>query len=127
MATPLTVSSDRLNALIENNIKENENIFLVSCDGLANAIENNDNDKINYILHSLLDEYTDKNIDAIVLGCTHYPLIKDKIQSMFKNSTLIDGNLGVAKRVKQLLIENNLLNDSKIHGSVEFIQTKKEG
>ena len=126
MATPLTVHSDRLNYLIEENIKDNENIMLVSCDGLANAIENNDEDRINYILHSLLDKYIDMDINAIVLGCTHYPLIKDKIQNMFKNSVLIDGNIGVAKRVKQLLTENNLLNNSDEIGNVKYIDSKKE-
>jgi glutamate racemase len=126
MATPLTVHSDRLNYLIEENIKDNENIMLVSCDGLANAIENNDEDRINYILHSLLDKYIDIDINAIVLGCTHYPLIKDKIQNMFKNSVLIDGNIGVAKRVKQLLTENNLLNNSDEIGNVKYIDSKKE-
>ncbi|MBQ7789817.1 MAG: glutamate racemase [Bacilli bacterium] len=126
MATPLTVHSDRLNDLIEDNIKNNENIILISCDGLANAIENNNEEKINFILHSLLDKYIDKNIDAVVLGCTHYPLVKDRIQDILKDSVLIDGNIGVAKRVKQLLTENNLLNDSNEDGSVEFITSKKE-
>ena len=125
MATPLTVNSDRLNNLIEENIKEDENIILVSCDGLANAIEINNEERIDSILHSLLDKYIDMDIDAIVLGCTHYPLIKNKIQNMFKESVLIDGNIGVAKRVKQLLVDNNLLNSSSI-GSVEYINSKKE-
>ena len=126
MATTLTVNSDRLNFLIEENIKDNENIMLVSCDGLANAIENNHEDKIDFILHNLLYKYVDMDINAIVLGCTHYPLIKDKIQNMFKNSVLIDGNIGVAKRVNQLLTENNLLNDSNETGSVTYIDSKKE-
>ena len=126
MATPLTVHSDRLNYLIEENIKDNENIMLVSCDGLANAIETNNEDKINSILHSLLDKYISMDINAIVLGCTHYPLIKDKIQNLFKNSVIIDGNIGVAKRVKYLLVENNLLNNSNEIGSIEYIDSKKE-
>lgn len=126
LATPLTVQSSRLNSLINENIKENENIILVSCSGLANAIETNDEEKINLLLHSFLDKYVNDNIDAIVLGCTHYPLIKDKIQSMFQNSVLIDGNIGVARRVKQLLIENNLLNDSNLIGNIEYIDSKKE-
>ena len=126
LATPLTVQSSRLNSLINENIKENENIILVSCSGLANAIETNDEEKINLLLHSFLDKYVNDNIDAIVLGCTHYPLIKDKIQSMFQNSVLIDGNIGVARRVKQLLIENNLLNNSNLIGNVEYIDSKKE-
>ena len=126
LATPLTVQSSRLNSLINENIKENENIILVSCSGLANAIETNDEERINLLLHSFLDKYVNDNIDAIVLGCTHYPLIKDKIQSMFQNSVLIDGNIGVARRVKQLLIENNLLNDSNLIGNIEYIDSKKE-
>ena len=80
----------------------------------------------NMVEKDILDLVKDMNIDAIVLGCTHYPLIKDKIQSMFKNSVLIDGNIGVAKRVKQLLMENNLLNDSNMSGNVEYIYSKKE-
>ena len=67
MATPLTVNSDRLNYLIKENIKDNENIILVSCDGLANAIENNDDDKINSLLHSLLDKYINMNIIIIAI------------------------------------------------------------
>lgn len=126
LATPLTVQSSRLNSLINENIKKNENIILVSCSGLANAIETNDEERINLLLHSFLDKYINDNIDAIVLGCTHYPLIKDKIQSMFQNSVLIDGNIGVARRVKQLLIENNLLNNSNLIGNVEYIDSKKE-
>ena len=126
LATPLTVQSSRLNSLINENIKKNENIILVSCSGLANAIETNDEERINLLLHSFLDKYINDNIDAIVLGCTHYPLIKDKIQSMFQNSVLIDGNIGVARRVKQLLIENNLLNDSNLIGNIEYIDSKKE-
>ena len=126
LATPLTVQSSRLNSLINENIKENENIIFVSCSGLANAIETNDEERINLLLHSFLDKYINDNIDAIVLGCTHYPLIKDKIQSMFQNSVLIDGNIGVARRVKQLLIENNLLNDSNLIGNDEYIDSKKE-
>ena len=124
MATPSTINSERTHSLLENNIKENENFYLIPCEGLANAIETKNESKINELLHKYLDNYINKKIDSIVLGCTHYPIIKDKIQEFFPNAKLIDGNLGVAKRVKYILEQNNLLSDSKIEGTVEFIQTK---
>lgn len=126
MATPLTINSSRLSSLVTENIKNDECVTLLPCDGLANAIENNNDEEINTILNNLLTYYINKNIDAIVLGCTHYPIIKDKIQSFFPNAYIIDGNIGVAKRVKELLTKNNLLNNSNFEGYVNFIQTKKE-
>lgn len=126
MATPLTVNSSRLTSIINDNIKDDEKITLIPCDGLANAIENNDENKIKNILDNLLNSYRHSDVDAIVLGCTHYPHIKDKIQSYFPNAVLIDGNIGVANRVKYMLETNNLLTESKTEGNVEFIQTKKE-
>lgn len=126
MATPLTINSSRLSSLVTENIKNDECVTLLPCDGLANAIENNDDDEIDTILNNLLTYYINKNIDAIVLGCTHYPIIKDKIQLFFPNAHIIDGNIGVAKRVKELLTKNNLLNNSNFEGYVNFIQTKKE-
>ncbi len=124
MATPGTISSNRTHELIDNNKKEYENIYLVPCDRLANAIERNDEKDIDLILHDNLDKYKNIKIDAVVLGCTHYPIIKDKIQTFFPNSILIDGNIGVAKRVKNQLEENNILSSKKEKGTLEFIQTK---
>ena len=122
MATPATISSERTHELILNNKKEFENITLLSCDGLANAIETNNQNKIDNLLHKYLDKYKNDNIDAIVLGCTHYPLIKDKIKSYFKNAKLIDGNMGVAKQVKYQLETHNLLNLNSKKGSIQFIE-----
>lgn len=125
MATPNTISSKRTEELIINNKKENQNIYLLPCTGLASAIENNNKNKIDEILNNNLNKYKTYNIDSIVLGCTHYPIIKNKIQKYFPNSKIIDGNVGTAKRVKYLLEENNLLNNKKEKGNIKFIQTKR--
>lgn len=125
LATPGTINSERTNELIKKNKKNNQQIYLLPCEGLANAIENSDQIKINNLLDLYLKEYENKNIDSIVLGCTHYPIISEKIQLMFPNSKLIDGNLGVAKRVKQVLEENNLLSNNT-KGTIEFIISKKD-
>ena len=126
MATPGTISSERTHMLVELNKKDNQNIILLPCEGLASAIESKNKNKINELLHKLLDQYKNDNIDSIVLGCTHYPHIKKEIKSFFPNCKLIDGNKGVAKRVKFILEKNNLLNNSTNKGTLKIIQTKKE-
>ncbi len=124
MATPSTINSERTQSLLDINLKENENAFLLPCDGLANAIEMKDDKRIDALLSKYLISYKDKKIDVIVLGCTHYPIIKDKIQKYFPKAKLIDGNIGVAKRVRYILDENDLINKSNKKGSIEYIQTK---
>ena len=123
MATPGTITSERTHELVETNKKDFENIYLLACDKLANAIERKDDMEIDNLLNKFLLPYKNKKIDAIVLGCTHYPHIKDKIQKYYPNAKLIDGNEGVARRVKQQLVEHNLLNTNG-NNEVEFIQTK---
>lgn len=128
LATPATISSEKVQELIFKNKKNNQNIYLLPCEGLAQSIENNDSLKIDKLLKKYLTEYLDKNIDSIVLGCTHYPLIKDKIKNIFNKSNIdiIDGNKGVAKRVKYVLETNKLLNNKKDNGTVKIIYTKKD-
>ena len=124
LATPTTIASERTHELVNNNKKDYENFYLVPCNGLANAIERNDIIKIDKLLNEILTPYQHKKIDAIVLGCTHYPLIKNKIQSYFKNAQLMDGNKGVANQVKYQLEINNLLKQNKTKSKINFIQTK---
>lgn len=124
MATPGTVKSERVRELITSNKRENQNITLLSCKGLADAIESNDKKRIDSVLHNLLDDYKNKNIDSIVLGCTHYPHIKKNISALFPNSKLIDGNKGVSRQVKRQLESNNLLNDSVKLGKVKMVYNK---
>lgn len=124
MATPGTIKSERTHELIKNNIKNDQNIYLLPCENLANAIETNNKEKISELLNKYLKEYQNKNIDSIVLGCTHYPHIKNEIQKLFPNSNIIDGNKGVAKRVKFILEENCLLNTSNKKGNTIIITNK---
>ncbi len=99
MATPGTIKSERTNALLEENQKIDQEIKLLACPGLAEAIE--ENDDVEMTLRNVLRGVGD--FDCVVLGCTHYSLIKDKIQKFFPKASLVDGNEAVAKRVKQLV------------------------
>jgi len=67
------------------------------------------------IIHSYLSNKNFKNIDALILGCTHFPLIKKEVESYFKkNVEVIDSASVVAKYLKEVLKKNNLLSDKKV-------------
>lgn len=124
MATPGTIKSERTHELVKLNKRKDQNITLLPCKGLADAIESGNKDRVNKVLHKLLDKYTNQNIDSIVLGCTHYPHAKKNIKEIFPNAKLIDGNKGVSKQVKRQLECHNLLSDSTLHGKVKMIYNK---
>lgn len=85
---------------------------------LASAIEEFGN---HAVIDTLLDVYLShpdlKNVDALVLACTHYPLIKEKVYrhcQRFNRGTIeiIDPSEVVATAVQKQLEKNNLLNDN---------------
>ena len=97
---------------------------MLPCSGLADAIEQKNSDKILNILKDILTPFEYANIDTVVLGCTHYPIIKETIQKYFKDANIVDGNKGVANRVKDLLKSKKLLNPSKEMGTIKFIKNE---
>lgn len=79
---------------------------------LASAIEEFGNHElINSLLKVYLDHPSLKNIEALVLACTHYPIVKDRISAYYQNKIeIIDSSNIVAEAVKQRLQEEGLLN-----------------
>ena len=73
---------------------------------------------IDKVLNDTIGSYLDKNIDSIVLGCTHYPWAKENISKMFPDVQLFDGSLGVAREVKRQLDNHGYSNDLNYKGSV---------
>jgi len=73
------------------------------------------------IIKFYLKNIVNKKIDTIILGCTHYPLIKQSIQKNIGNNIkIVDSANAVACEVKELLNKNNLSNNSKTVGKYSF-------
>ena len=124
LATNATIHSESVHRLTLENKGKNENIYLEACNGLANAIEVHNQEKIDEILNNIGEKYKEKNIDAIVLGCTHYPYVAKDIKKRFKNCDLLDGSIGVSKEVKrQLLKIDEQVVHCKKEGALEFINS----
>lgn len=123
MATPLTIGAERTNEIVTDNKKNDQDITLLPCDGLANAIEKNDN--IDEVLDRILFPYKNSDIDSVVLGCTHYPIIKDKIKKYFSNDVNIyDSINGVVKEVNRQLKINMMYNKSKKEDTIIIDSSK---
>lgn len=112
IATPATAQSPYVTDLIKQ-YAPNINVLRVGCFGLENAVETGDLDSANTfeVLNKYVLPLKEKNIDKLVLGCTHYPFLKAQITSILGPSVeLIDSGEGVAKNVANIIHEKNLEN-----------------
>ncbi|MBD3263529.1 MAG: glutamate racemase [Candidatus Omnitrophica bacterium] len=67
-----------------------------------------------------LDYFKRKKIDTIILGCTHYPLLKRQISGYLKNVFVVDSAKEVAGHARNILQNNDLLNPLKKEGRKRF-------
>ncbi len=70
------------------------------------------------ISNAIIDKYLSnsrlKNIDSLILACTHYPIIKNQIRKFYNFKThVIDSSHVVAKKLKKVLAERKLLNNNE--------------
>lgn len=61
----------------------------------------------------------DKNVRTLILGCTHFPLLKKAILDVFPDMVLVDSGYEIALEAKQILKEKNLEN-SGVAGKIEL-------
>lgn len=79
----------------------------------------------------IIEEYLSaldlKDQSILILGCTHYPLIKAHIEDYYiklnKNIMIIDSTLLIAKEIENFLLKNNQLQTNKMITSSDFYCT----
>lgn len=112
LTTQATAKNQRFLTLVEK-FKLDSSVYIQPCPGLVELIENNQlhSSKFKQLLQLYLTEILEKNVDTIVLGCTHYPFFADKIKSIVgKEITLMETALPVTEQLKRQLIKNKLTN-----------------
>jgi glutamate racemase len=66
----------------------------------------------NAIIRNYLSRHEISNIDSLILGCTHYPIVKNQISKFFNFTIdIIDSGKIVAARLQRMLADKNLFND----------------
>ena len=111
MATEVTLREEKLALQMER--FPDLTIQRIPAPGLVELIEQDQGaqPRMDAFLQELLLPYRG-NLDALVLGCTHYPLVKEKIAKVMGSTTcLLDGGAGTARQTRRLLEEAGLLWD----------------
>ena len=120
MATKGTIESEKFNLLYHK--YDNHKTILLPCVGLADIIEENNEEKIKIYLKEHLEIYKGK-VKNVVLGCTHYPLIKQEIKQVLGDVQFFDGAPYLAKHLRELLKEKELINNQTIENTIQFIDS----
>ncbi|RHS25100.1 glutamate racemase [Clostridium sp. AF12-19] len=125
MATPMTLSQTKFNSMMHI-YEDDANIIKMPCPGLVEYIESGvlDGPVLDAYLEKQFAPYDKAEIDAVVLGCTHYPLIREVIQKHLPGVFVYDGGFGTAKQTKRRLAERGLLSDRESGGKVEIFNSR---
>ncbi len=117
LATPLTLQQEKF----ENLMKQyGQGAVKVPCPGLMELVEADDGTGALHYLQDLFSRYPVDQVDAVVLGCTHYVFLKDMIRDLLPERIAItDGNAGTARQLRRVLDREGLLNEAG-PGNVEL-------
>ncbi|MDE2031338.1 MAG: glutamate racemase [Patescibacteria group bacterium] len=111
LATKVTVEGQKLHDNIER-FASNIEVHTTIGYGLVELVEEGkaDTDEAEALLRKYLEPLLEENIDQLVLGCTHYAFLINRIKKIVGDKVhIIDPAPSVVRRVKQLIIENNIL------------------
>ena len=118
MATPATIQQTRFKEL-KSRVGCEEYVIDMPCRGLVELLETGDFDdpRIEAYIREKFDVLKGEEIDGIVMGCTHYSFIADKICRIAKEyfsgkCEIYDGMYGMVNHLKNVLAQEDLLNDS---------------
>jgi glutamate racemase len=128
MATPMTLAEKKFSRLVQMYGLQAD-IEPLPCPGLVELIEDGivEGEEMNNFLRLRLNRYIDEHIAAIVLGCTHYPFVKNELSKVIgEDVAIIDGSQGTAKQLKRLLMTNGLLSERKVEGKIEIFNSSNK-
>ena len=122
LATKGTLTSNLFNITSNDYCSE---IKIIESDGkgLVELIENGifSGEKLEKMLKLFIDPMISANIDYLVLGCTHYPLISKSLKKILpRNVKILDSGIAVAKQTKFLINKNKLVNQNDKSESIFY-------
>lgn len=121
LATNATINSRIYQNILLN---ANKNVFPVPSSILVEPIEKGEiGNEFSYnLVKTHLRDYGDKNIDTAILGCTHFALYTDEIQSVFPTARIVNSGVPTSNKLYELLFKKDLLNNSNQKGKI-FLKT----
>ncbi len=109
LATAVTLHEDKFLHLLSE-FKDRANITTIACPGIVEFVERGilDGEELSAYLRSLFKDALKSPVDAVVLGCTHYPFVRKAIAGIVGGDAfIIDGGNGTAREtLHQLQLHN---------------------
>lgn len=107
MATPATARSAYLSSLVSK-FASGVGVLKLGCEGLEESVEYLKIKDIKRLLDKYTREIKNFGADVIVLGCTHFPFVREDIQKRVDRGVIIiDSGRAIAKRVRFILMKND--------------------
>ena len=133
MATPMTIREEKFQKLMAR-FEDKADIHPLPCPGLMEYVERglSHTPEVESFLRVLLAEYTAEGpfgpMDAVVMGCTHYPFVAAEIQKVLgENCRVFDGAEGTAREMRRRIEAAGLLNaEPSRKGSVSFVNSSND-
>lgn len=122
LATPMTIKEEKFKNLLAR-YEDKATIYALPCPGLMEYVEDGkyNTPEVSNFIEEILKPYRGGLIDAVVLGCTHYPFVKDKISHILGPGVRVfDGGEGTAREMRRRIEEVGLLTDRSEKGEVVF-------
>lgn len=112
IATAATINSNKYVETI-NNYNRGITTYSLATPKLVPLVESGMyKEGIYEVLHEYLDSYAGV-VKSIILGCTHYPILKEQIKRVLPNIEYVSSSDAICKNVQELLQSQNLLNTNK--------------
>lgn len=124
IGTRATINSDVYAQTIKK-IDPEIKVFSKACPLFVPLVEEGwiDNEVARSTIKEYFNEILEQNIQDIILGCTHYPLLKNTILSVYPHLNLIDSSKEIAKYVQKILKEHNLSNQTLKYSNTKIYLT----
>jgi len=127
IGTKATINSKKYEIELKSRNRKIE-VYSKPCPLFVSIIEEGiiEGEIVNLITKMYLDEFKGK-IDSLILGCTHYPLLKNTIRSLYPEIEVVDPAKETAEDLKKVLTEKNLLrNDGEKDCEVKYYVTDEQ-
>lgn len=111
MATVATFKTERYDRLTHAYARDVE-VFPVACPGLVELVEAGETsgERVRGELQGLLRPLLEAEVDAVVLGCTHYPFLRGAVEEVLGPGVrVLDSGAAVARQVERVLRERDAL------------------
>ncbi len=122
IGTPATIESGSYEKVISK-YNPSARVFTLATPLLVPLAEQGwtNREATNLILNEYLQKLLKKNIDTLILGCTHYPLFEREIKRICtKRVKVINSARETAMSVKQMLVDGGIVNNGKRKGDISF-------